>query len=346
MKLHRFTQVALVFVMLVGLFALPLQSAKAFTIPTFDIVSVDKDVSVTIETANFPADQTFTVRMGAFGTLGVGGTVVGTTDSGTGGTFQATYDIPASLKGSARIAIRMDSPQGFFSFNWFDNNTGTVTATPTPGPTSTPSPTSVPSTKIPTFSIDSVVVDDKVSITTNNFPANKDFTVRIGKYGTLGVGGVVVGTTNSGSGGSFDATYSIPDSLKGQSRLAIRMDSTSGGFFAFNWFWNSTSTSTTPPPAFVGIPTFSISSVEKDSKVTIKTNNFPANKDFTVRMGAFGTAGVGGTVVATTNSGSGGSFSATYNIPDSLKGSSRIAIRMDASGGFFAFNWFWNSTAP
>jgi hypothetical protein len=338
MKLHRFSQVALVMVMLVGLFALPLQSAQAFTIPTFSIVSVDKDVSVTIETANFPANQTFTVRMGAFGTLGIGGTVVGTTDSGSGGTFQATYDIPDGLKGSARIAIRMDSPEGFFSFNWFVNNTGT---TPTP----TPSPTTTPFSGIPTFSISSVVTDSTVTISTNNFPANRDFTVRMGAFGTAAVGGTVVATTSSGSGGSFSATYNIPDSLKGKTRIAIRMDSTTGGFFAFNWFWNRTSTATTPPPAFVGIPTFSITSVVHDSSVTITTNNFPANKDFTVRMGAFGTAAVGGTVVGTTNSGSGGSFTATYNIPDSLKGKTRIAIRMDStSGGFFAFNWFWNAT--
>jgi len=337
MKLHRFSQVAVALTLLVALFALPLQNVQAFTIPTFEILSVDKDVSVTIETANFPAHQTFTVRMGAFGTLGVGGTVVGTTDSGSGGTFQATYDIPDSLKGSARIAIRMDSPEGFFSFNWFVNNTGTTTPTPTPGPTTTPF------TGIPTFSISSVVTDSTVTIATNNFPANRDFTVRIGKFGTLGVGGVVVATTSSGSGGSFSATYNIPDSLKGLRRIAIRMDSTTGGFFAFNWFWNNTSTATTPPPAFVGIPTFSISSVVKDSTVTITTDNFPANKDFTVRMGAFGTKAIGGTVVATTNSGSGGTFTATYDIPASLQGSSRIAIRMDASGGFFAFNWFWNN---
>ena len=74
------------------------------------------------------------------------------------------------------------------------------------------------------------------------------------------------------------------------------------------------------------------------------TNNFPAGQTFTVRMGAYGTLAVGGIEVATTDSGDGGSFTATYNIPDSLKGSQRIAIRMDSPQGFFAFNWFWNNT--
>ncbi len=327
----RIVSLAIIVLMLAGLLAVPLQKAEAFTIPTFSIVSVDEDVSVTIKTANFPANQTFTVRMGVIGTKGIGGTVVGTTDSGAGGSFEATYDIPLSLQGARLIAIRMDSPQGFFSFNWFVNNTTAVTPTPSPFK------------GIPTFSIVSVDEDSSVTIKTNNFPANKDFTVRMGKFGTAAIGGEVVATTPSGTGGSFTATYDIPDSLKGLSRIAIRMDA-SGGFFAFNWFWNNTSTVTPAPTPFVGIPTFSISAVVKDSTVTIKTNNFPANKDFTVRMGKIGTKAIGGVVVATTNSGSGGTFTATYNIPDSLKGLSQIAIRMDASGGFFAFNWFWNST--
>ena len=60
-------------------------------------------------------------------------------------------------------------------------------------------------------------------------------------------------------------------------------------------------------------------------------------------MGAFGTLGIGGTQVATFNSGAGGNFSATFNIPAALQGSTRIAIRMQSTvGGFFAYNWFWN----
>jgi hypothetical protein len=60
--------------------------------------------------------------MGAYGTLGVNGTVVGTTDSGNG-SFTATYTIPAVLRGSSRIAIRLQSTSGHFSYNWFWNNT-------------------------------------------------------------------------------------------------------------------------------------------------------------------------------------------------------------------------------
>jgi hypothetical protein len=361
---------------LLAAMVIPYQSmtAKAETIPTFNITDVTVDDTVTIQTQNYPANQTFTVRMGNFGTLGVGGIVVGSFDSGSGGSFSVTFDIPDALHGRSRIAIRADSSQGFFSFNWFWNNTSSSSGSNTE--TSTKTQTHTPSAQgVPTFTIIDVNRDENVTFQTHNFPANQSFTVRMGRFGTLGIGGIEVGTFNSGDGGSFDKSFSVPDSLKGQTRIAIRADS-SQGFFAFNWFWNNTvtvekqdntsstdknsdnnssnndnssntdETKTTTPEVVVfhGIPTFSISAVSRDNTVTIVTNNFPAGQTFTVRMGAYGTLAVGGVEVATTDSGDGGSFTTTYNVPDTLKGSQRIAIRMDSPQGFFAFNWFWNNS--
>lgn len=210
--------------------------AAAQTIPTISIVSVERDQTVTVRTHNFPANRAFTVRMGAMGTRGINGTVVATTNSGSGGTFDVTYDIPAALQGSRQIAIRMDAPGGYYSFNWFYNNTSGAGATPAP---TTPSPTATPGANIPTFSIVSVQRDASVTIRTNNFPANQAFTVRMGAMGTRGVNGVAVATTDSGTGGSFEATYSIPESMRGRSTIAIRLESPSG-YYAYNWFYNTT----------------------------------------------------------------------------------------------------------
>ena len=329
-RVGRAFQLLLAIVLITALFTPAPGTAQAYAIPTFSIIKVVKDTSVTIRTQNFPASQLFTVRMGAYGTLGIGGVVVATTNSGAGGTFEETYSIPDSLKGSYRIAIRMDSASGYYSYNWFVNDKG---AAPSTGYTG-----------IPTFSIKAVDTDKTVTIRTKNFPANQTFTVRMGAYGTLGLGGVVVATTNSGAGGVFEETYTIPDSLKGRQRIAIRMDSPAG-YYSYNWFWNnSTSGSTDGGTGYTGIPTFSIKAVDEDNTVTIRTNNFPANQTFTVRMGAYGTLGIGGVVVATTNSSAGGTFEETYNIPDSLKGRQRIAIRMDSASGYYSYNWFWNNT--
>lgn len=104
----------------------------------------------------------------------------------------------------------------------------------------------------------------------------------------------------------------------------------------------NTPTAVPPAPRPVPTPTFAISAVASDQSVTIVTTNFPANRSFDVRMGPFGTAGVNGTYVTTVSSGAGGSFTGTFAIPASLRGQSRIAIRLDGPNGYFAYNWFWN----
>jgi hypothetical protein len=317
------------------------------SIPTFSIVSVVTDTSVTIKTYNFPANVTFTVKMGAYGTNGVGGIVITTTDSGTGGSFVATYTIPAALKGYAKIAIRLESSaSGYYAYNWFTNATGSSSS----GSTSTSGYSGYPY-----FYIQSVVSDSSVTIKAYNFPANEIFTVKMGAYGSYGVGGTVVGTTDSGAGGSFIATYYIPTKYKGSYQIAMRLEGKTTPYFAYNWFYNSTApapTTTpgptpTPGPVYTGIPTISIVSVVKNNSVTIKASNFPAHDSFKVTMGAYGTLGIGGKVVATTDSGAGGSFTVTYTIPASLSGSARIAIRLQsAASGYYAYNWFYNSTTP
>ena len=215
------------------------------------------------------------------------------------------------------------------------------------------------SSGIPTFSIVSVDAGKTVTIQTSNFPANQAFTVTMGPMGSKGVNGTVVGTLNSGAGGTLNATFNIPAALQSAYQIAMRAQTAHANpFFAFNWFYNNTSgtggvppatppPSTPAPPPFTGIPTFTVCGVNQNKDVTIKTNNFPANQSFTVRMGPFGTQGIGGYVVGTLNSGAGGALTATFNIPAQLVGSSRIAIRAETAQAnpFFAYNWFFNTTA-
>ncbi len=333
---------------------LPMQAAAApvNVIPTFSIVSVDEDNTVTIKTANFPADDTFTVTMGAMGVRGVNGTIVATQDSGSGGSFTATYDIPENMKGAYQIALRLESSaSGYYAFNWFYNNVADGTTPPAPIPVGT----------IPTFSIKSVVRDSTVTIETKNFPANDSFTVTMGPMGTRGVNGTVIETQDSGEGGTFTATYDVPAGLHGDYKIAIRLKSSASGYYAFNWFYNNTTTgsgasgslnpSDTPTPTEtsvpVVIPTFSITKVKADKNVTISAKDFPLNDTYTVTMGPMGKKGVNGYVVGTYKTESDGSFTAAFQIPDELKGSEKIAIRLQSpSSGYYSFNWFHNDTAP
>lgn len=309
--------------------------------PAVTIVSAKKDTNVTVQGLDFPADETFSVLMGKDGTNGVGGVVVGSVKAGEDESFVEIYEIPVSLYGEAKLIIRFESEDSdLVTFKRFENVTGASGGIPTD---------TDGYSGIPTFSILAVKEDQEVTLQTNNFPKNKEFKVLMGKMWTKGIGGVQVATFNSGDGGKFTKTFEVPESLKGQYQISIRLQTSDGYYYAYNWFYNNTTngTSTSKPSGYTGIPTFSITGVKKDSTVTIKTNNFPADVDFKVLMGKMGTKGVNGVYVETINSGEGGVFSSTFNVPASLAGQSQIAIRLEAtSGGFYAFNWFYNVTYP
>ena len=321
-------------------------SSWSYSYPYFFIESIVQDKTVTIHAYNFPANDSFNVTMGYYGSLGIGGYSVGTTSSGAGGSFIATYIIPAALAGQYKIAIRLESPtSGYYAYNWFYNNTYPA-----------PQPPIIPPGPIysgyPYFFIKSVVRDESVTIQAHNFPANDVFIVTMGPYGGYGVGGFVVATTTTGpQGGAFEATYPIPAALADSYLIAIRLESPTTGYFAYNWFYNNTfipgqdPDPTQPTPGYTCCPYFFIQSVVKDQKITINAYNFPANDSFVVTMGPYGSYGIGGYVVATTTTDGNGSFTATYPVPAALAGSSIIAIRLQSPAtGYYGYNWFYNNT--
>jgi hypothetical protein len=222
-------------------FSLPTPALAAQSqslIPTFSIIGVATNTSVTIQTYNFPAGDTFKVLMGYMGTRGVNGYYVTTIGSGGGGSFTATFNIPAALFGQYQIAIRLQSisGSGYFAYNWFYNNT-------TGGNIGGPGyPPGIPGYfGYPTFSIASVVANSTVTIVTNNLPPNDVFRVTMGPMGTRGINGFIVTTINSGGGGTQTLTFNIPSQLSGSFQISIRLQSISGsGFYAYNWFYNNT----------------------------------------------------------------------------------------------------------
>jgi hypothetical protein len=93
-----------------------------------------------------------------------------------------------------------------------------------------------------------------------------------------------------------------------------------------------------------GQPTFGICGVIQDVSVTIQTNDFIAGQTYTVLMGTRQSNGVGGVVIGTYSANNGGRYAEIYPIPDSLKGMSEIAIRIEFSSGWSAWNYFFNQT--
>ncbi len=209
--------------------------------PTFAITAVARNNYVSILTEYLPADEDFIVTMGYMGTAGIGGYVVETTNSGAGGQLALTYTIPSALYDQHQIAIRMVSIQtGYYAFNWFYNNDANVPeSTPPESPTPTPTPT-VTYSGYPTFSITKVVADTRVKIAGTNFPPNDTFLVRMNWMFTRGIAGTIVETVTTDADGNLsDVRYDIPPYLYISNRIAIRLESPTSGYYAYNWFYNN-----------------------------------------------------------------------------------------------------------
>ncbi len=236
-SLRRASLVVVLLAALTGISARP-AAAGGGVIPTIAILSVESDQSVTVQCYNFPANDSFRVLMGPYGTLGIGGYDAGQIDTGSGGNFKVTFVIPAAMRGAERIAIRLQSAySGYYSYNWFYNNTYPPESAPTQPPPAGFEP--LPRGVIPTITITGVKADKNATIRTANYPKHDTFDVYMGPYGSYGIGGIKVGTLDSGNGGTMTATFKIPDALKGSSRIAIRLQSAYSGYYSYNWFYNN-----------------------------------------------------------------------------------------------------------
>jgi hypothetical protein len=304
------------------------------------------------------------------GTRGIDGTAVGKINSKSGGSFEATFPIPSSMAGSDQISIRLqtDGIFPYFVYNWFYNNT---TGSEGSGSESGNNPSGAQSemtpnyTGIPTFRIVEVIRDDSVTVETNNYPIDQTFNVTMGPFGTQGIDGISVGTFKTGLGSDLTATYNIPAELLGQSRIAIRMQTSNADpYFAYNWFYNNTSNDSTSDKAgtqpektsepkapatskaYAGIPIMVITAVKRDASVTFETGNYPPNEVFDVYMGPKSTQAINGIWVGQFQSGSGGSFPVMVPVPEELNGLNQISIRAetDQPNLYFSYNWFYNNS--
>ena len=325
-------------------------SSSPFVIPTISVSSVQVGKTVTLQTHNFPPNMTFNVTMGRMYTQGIGGIYVGQINSGNGASQSVTFTIPAALANDAQVSIRAQTGHAnpYYAYNWFYNNPAPVPVPVTPGPVYT---------GIPTFSVSAVNAGKDVTIVTNNFPAHMTFYVTMGKMYTRGIGGIQVASFDSEQGGTLTKTFTIPASLAGDDRISIRAQTGHANpYYAFNWFHNVTAgpgtgggtvgSTGSSVPVYTGIPTFSVCSVTRDNKVTIKTYNFPANQTFAVTMGPMFTQGIGGYSVGTIATGNNSSSEYEFSIPAQLYGSYRISMRAQTGHAypFFAYNWFYNNT--
>ncbi len=199
------------------------------------------------------------------------------------------------------------------------------------------------------YSVVKVEKDTTVRIRTSNFPSNVLFEVSIGRLSGNVYEWIKVADLDSDKGGAFTKNFDIPAQFAGTSQLIIRVTQPKKSIKVKRWFSNITTQYGTggiyTPIGYSGIPTIWIASVVRNSTVTIQTRNFPAGLKFDVLMGPMGTRAVNGYYVGTIDSGAGGTFVATFNIPPELMNLNRIAIRtQNLYTGYFSYNWFYNNT--
>lgn len=172
---------------------------------------VVEDKSVTFSGKTLDVSSRYTVYMSnyklAAGTRYLAGWV--TTDKN--GAFSTTLSIPKRLIDTSLIKITVVNTSGDTASNWFFN----ATATGSVGGVGTADIV---------VKVDDVKEGDWVKITVDKLPANITFQVFIGKVGSEGVNGELVGQIRSTKGGKVTATFDIPDSLADRSKLDIRVE--------------------------------------------------------------------------------------------------------------------------
>jgi len=186
---------------------------------------VKEDASVTLQGKNLAASSTYTIYLSNYKSKYSVDYKVGTVTTDKYGTFKETYNIPKNLYDVGVIKVRASNSKGDVASNWFYNMT---TSENTGGINS----------KTLSFTITSVKAGKTVTIKATNLLPNIRYKVFIGRKTSLGIGGVLVGSLKSETGGTVTATFDIPAELAQRSNLALRVHNMSLNIAVYKIFGN------------------------------------------------------------------------------------------------------------
>jgi LysM repeat protein len=203
---------------------------------SFSVIGVVEGTSVTIKTANFPDNMLYSVEIGC-SSCGTAAEKVADLDSDAGGTFKKVFTIPSAFSGVSALWVRLTQVNNNDTLTEYFTNATVYGST---GKYTYNTPCGYQYCGVPMIYIDSVVRNSTVTFHTYNFPAGLTFDVLMGPMGSHGVNGYSAGSFNSGSGGTLTLTFAIPTEMHGASKIAIRVQNTSSGYYAYNWFYNNT----------------------------------------------------------------------------------------------------------
>jgi len=209
--------------------------------------------------------------------------------------------------------------------------------------------------------------NEYVTMVMEKFPSNETYYVFMGEYGSYGMGGTLVSKLTTNDGGTFLATFPIPDDMDNEDRIAIRFQSASGKSVWWNWFYNDSGSYYSKYPYGTsdddddydvdynqlqnGFPTFNVVEVVRSSSITVTTVNFPADVRWAVYMKDGSMDDTNWYEVSGFNS-EGSTQTMTLSIPADLRYKDKIAIKfycMDyvlGTNDFITYNLVDNRDYP
>lgn len=207
--------------------------------PEFWIHDVQKDKFVTIKVKWYPKFENFRAYIGTPGEAKSGGVGVGTIIGSGDLSFITAFSIPSKYWGEDQLILRLENTfTGNYAFTQFTNSDDWQVI-------SSFDPNSVPSFAVssyrghPETQILNVVADSEVTLLASNLRPEDTYIVTMNISGTYGIGGTFVGTIESDAQGSATiVTFPIPEWLYGNTVIAIRLESPSSGYYAFDFFYN------------------------------------------------------------------------------------------------------------
>ncbi len=209
-------------------------SVSASPLSDTSTMRVVQDEYVIYQLENFPANDTYYVYMGENGSFGIGGILVSKVATNKGGTFLAKFFIPDELMGEDVIAIRFESQDGLAPWwNFFYNTTGSYTYTSDGSDSDSDVDYNVLNPGVPQFTVLSVAQGESITMRSKYLPDNQRWAVWIKDGALANTDWIEMTGFDSGSGGILTFTVPIPNSLKYNEVLAIKVQSIETDYF---WF--------------------------------------------------------------------------------------------------------------
>lgn len=191
--------------------------------PLVLITNTVRDASVTLKIMGFPKKEKLEVYMGPAGSMGRNGIKVANPTADNNGAVEVTVEIPAQLRGQARLSVRAQTTKANqYAFHGFNNITSV------PGGYS----------EMPAARVTGWVYNKSVDISLVNAPAGVTYKVMLVSSARRGTLHMVTSTITTGAGGSISATIKLPKSLKGNQQAYILLQDANSGSFAYATYTN------------------------------------------------------------------------------------------------------------